>query len=258
MTDFNYNNFLRENALGPYAKIANSFRSKSHLSLDIFHKEGDDYVMNEDVREKLLQIAQEFINWLGLDVDVEDVTLTGSLSNYNWSEFSDVDLHILIDFSKFREDQDLVKNFFDAKKKVWNNDHNIKIKGFDVEVYAQDTEETHRSSGVYSVLNNGWVIEPEYENPKIDKLSIIRKAKEIEEMIDELAAKYKQGEDITKQTDELKVKINNYRNAGLDRSGEYSEENLVFKMLRRTQYIEKLYNIGKGLADRHLSLDEIF
>jgi hypothetical protein len=205
-----------------------------------------------------LQIAEEFIAWLSLDVEVDDVTLTGSLANYTWSEFSDLDLHILIDFSKFKEDQDLVKNFFDAKKNVWNNEHNIKIKGFDLELYVQDTADKHTSSGVYSVLNNSWLVEPEYENPKIDKLSIIRKAKDFEKAIDELAVRFKKGEDVTPQIDAFKTKIKNYRQAGLDKSGEYSEENLVYKMLRRTEYIQKLYNIGKGLADRHLSLDEIF
>lgn len=257
MNTFNYSNFLKENSLGPYGKILSSFQSKSFLSLDFFHKAEYDYEMNEDVRAKLLEVAQAFIDWLGLDVEVYDITLTGSLANYNWSEYSDVDLHIVIDFSKFKLDEDLIKSFFDAKKNVWNNEHDIKIKGFDTELYVQDTSEKHTSTGVYSVLNNRWVIEPELQSTKVDKEAVIRKSKQISNAIDELVQRAKQGVDVTIQVDKLKSKIKSFRQSGLDRAGEYSYENLTFKVLRRTGYIEKLFTLGSKLTDKQLSLDEM-
>jgi len=254
---FSYNLYLQENNLGPYGKILNSFSAKTTLCPDIFEKGEYDYVMREDVLKKLLEIAQEFVDWLGLDVTVQDVTLTGSLANFNWSEFSDVDLHIIIDFSKFKEDQDLVKNFFDAKKNVWNNEHNIKIKGFDTELYVQDSAEKHTSTGVYSLKNNRWVVEPEYESKEIDKELVMRKAQMLTKKINELINRFNEGQDVTSEVEALKKKIKNFRQAGLDRAGEYSYENLAFKLLRRTGYIEKLFILGNTLADRKLSLDEL-
>ncbi len=252
-----YVKFLRENQLGPYGRILNSFSAKTTLCPDIFEKGEYDYTMREDVLEKLLEIAQEFVDWLGLDVTVQDVTLTGSLANFNWSEFSDVDLHIIVDFSKFKEDEDLVKNFFDAKKNVWNNEHNIKIKGFDVELYVQDSSEKHTSTGVYSLKNNRWVIEPEYESKAIDKALVLRKASQLSKKINELINRFNEGEEVGAEVDALKKKIKALRQAGLDRAGEYSYENLAFKLLRRTGSIEKLFTLGNTLADRKLSLDEL-
>jgi nucleoside-diphosphate-sugar epimerase len=48
----------------------------------------------------------------------------------------------------------------DLKKQVFNDKHDIRIFGYDVELYAQDVEESHYSSGVYSVMNNEWISEP--------------------------------------------------------------------------------------------------
>ena len=49
-----------------------------------------------------------------MEVGIEDLRLTGSLANYNWSEYSDVDLHLVVDFEKIDEDIELVKAFFDS------------------------------------------------------------------------------------------------------------------------------------------------
>jgi predicted nucleotidyltransferase len=68
--------------------------------------------MKEEIREPMLKIASNFIEGLPFDVKIEDITLTGSLANYNWSSYSDVDLHIIVDFSKIDENYDLVKGFF--------------------------------------------------------------------------------------------------------------------------------------------------
>lgn len=254
MNNFNYNQFLSENNLGPYAKILSSFRSKTILCPEIFRKEGEEYVMDPEVREKLMEIAQAFLDWLGLEVKVEDITLTGSLANFNWSEYSDIDLHIVVNFSRFQEDEDLVKGFFDAKKGLWNLEHDIKIKGFDTEVYVQDKKEKHTSTGVYSVQNNRWVIEPEYQSANVDRETIIRKTKQLASMIDDLLSRAAQGEDVNLHIGTLKDKIKKFRQAGLDRAGEYSYENLTFKLLRRTGYIEKLFGLSKDLVDRELSL----
>jgi hypothetical protein len=232
-------------------KIVKSFKSKNDLNPEIF----DNFKMKSEIRKKLLEVSDNFIESLGVDFFIHDIVLTGSLSNYNWSEYSDVDLHILIDFEETDINIDLLKEFFDSKKNVWNKNTNIKIKNFDVEVYVQDLNEPHISSGVYSILNNEWVIEPEKNDPKIDDRKILEKGEEFASKIDNLIKTSKK-KDVTSEIDSLRKKIKSFRQSGLEKGGEYSYENLTFKLLRRNGYIEKLINLKTKLTDKKLSLSE--
>lgn len=244
-------------------KIIKSFESKDELSNNIFEKIEGNFKMRNDVRKALLKITDEFIESLGVEFFIHDIVLTGSLANYNWSNFSDVDLHILLDMDEFdnRKKSDsislhnIIKEFFDAKKNIWNEKHNIVIKGFDVELYVQDIQEPHISSGVYSVLNNNWIVEPEKKTPKIDDRLILQKgefyAKEIDKLIS-LGQKI----NVLPQIDDLRKKLKSFRQCGLDKGGEYSYENLTFKLLRRNGYIEKLLKLKTTLTDKKLSITQ--
>ena len=149
-----------------FEKILHSFSIKETLNPKVWENSEDPKraKMIPKVRKALERIAAEFIDDLGEDVFVEDVYLMGSLANFNWSEYSDVDLHILVDFNDFNDSnkkdstsmKKIVKEFFDSKKNNWNSEHDIKIKGYDVELYVQDSNEKHLSTGVYSILNNKW------------------------------------------------------------------------------------------------------
>ena len=126
--------------------ILKSFDLQDELNSKIWIKtKGENYVISQKVREKLLEIAYEFIEFLKVDIIVSDVHLTGSLSNYNWSEYSDFDLHIIADFDQFSKNKlDLYKELLTLKKTIFNSDQNIKIYGYDVELYVQDeNEETY-------------------------------------------------------------------------------------------------------------------
>lgn len=236
-------------------KIIKSFESKDSLSDNIFEKSGDDYVMRDDIQKKLLEISDNFIESLAVEFFIHDIVLTGSLANYNWSSFSDVDLHILIDFDELEYPKDLVKEFFDAKKNVWNEKHNILVKGFDVELYVQDLNEPHVSSGVYSVLHKNWVVEPKIDSPSIDDRKILEKGEEYAKKID-LLIKSSKSKDILNRIDELRKKIKEFRQSGLEVGGEYSYENLTFKLLRRNGYIEKLLNLKNSITDKKLSITQ--
>jgi predicted nucleotidyltransferase len=245
-------------------KIIKSFRSKSTLCPVVFEKTNKSYVMREDIRNKLLQITDEYIDFIGVEFFIHDIVLTGSLANYNWSEFSDVDLHIIIDMDEFDGDKKtdsivlhtIVADFFDAKEKVWKLNHDIKIKEFDVELYVQDINQEHVSSGVYSILNDKWVITPERLNPKIDDNKILQKGEEYGKQIDDLISKIKGDKDITNETKDLYKKIKKFRQSGLESGGEYSYENLTFKLLRRNGYIKKLLDLKSQLIDKKLSIPQ--
>ena len=243
-------------------QIVKSFETKETLSDQIFEEKKGHFVMRDEIKKRLIEISNDFIESLGVEFFIHDVVLTGSLANYNWSQYSDVDLHILIDFDELDKDSkkdsivlhSIMKEFFDAKKNVWNEKHEIKIKGYDVEVYVQDVNEEHISSGVYSILHNKWIIEPEKENPNIDDRKILEKGEEFGKKIDHLT---KNPKDITiDQLEDLRKKIKEFRQSGLESGGEYSYENLTFKLLRRNGYIQKLLRLKTQLTDKKLSITQ--
>jgi predicted nucleotidyltransferase len=237
-------------------KIIKSFKPKDSLSEQIFEGSDGEFSMRDDIRKNLLKISNDFIESLGIEFFIHDIVLTGSLANYNWSNYSDVDLHVLIDFKETDYNLDLLKEFFDAKKNVWNEKHNITIKGYDVELYVQDVDEKHVSSGVYSVLNNKWIVEPQKTKEFIDDRKIIEKGEEYMKLIDRLIEKSKTNLDLSDQIESLKSKIKRFRQSGLEQGGEYSYENLTFKLLRRNGYIHKLLTLKTDITDKKLSITQ--
>ncbi len=238
--------------MSKFQQILNSFSIKETLNPKVWENPDDPKksTMVPKVRKALERIAEEFVDYLGENVFVEDVVLTGSLSNFNWSEFSDFDLHIIVDMDEYGDDDELYKELFNLKKQVFNTSHNIKIFGYDVELYAQDAEEPHISSGVYSVMNNKWINVPRKVSLEIDKKVLEDKIKNWTEKIDTAV---ENGE--IKSLESIKDKLKKYRQSGLDDGGELSYENLVFKYLRRSGHIEKLFDsINKG-TDKELSVE---
>jgi hypothetical protein len=235
-------------------QIVKSFETKETLSDQIFEEKKGHFVMRDEIKKRLLEVSNDFIESLGVEFFIHDIVLTGSLSNYNWSQYSDVDLHILIDFEESKYEMDILKEFFDAKKNVWNEKHDIKIKGYDVEVYVQDVNEEHISSGVYSILHNKWIVEPKKDKPNIDDRKILEKGEEFGKRIDRLTQNPK--EITIDQLEDLRKKIKEFRQSGLESGGEYSYENLTFKLLRRNGYIQKLLKLKTQLKDRKLSITQ--
>ena len=204
------------------------------------------------VRRKLLKIAQDFIDGLPVEIDVEDVTLTGSLANYNWSNYSDVDLHIIVNFLGVDENRALVKSFFDNARMRWNDLHNIRIKGYDVEIYVEDARETHKSSGIYSILNGEWIKKPKRYQSEINFSAARRKADDLEFQVNIVsnliaAKKYKVA---LRNIERLKTKIRNIRRAGLEsKKQEFSVENIAFKILRRNGTLDLLSDLKTQAYD---------
>lgn len=220
----------------------------------------EDQKMKPEVKKNLLKIADDYFESLEIPgVDIEDVTMTGSLANYNWSKYSDVDLHIVIDYKDVPVDEDLVQDFFKSKSSNWNKEHDVKIYGYDVELYVQDINEPHHSTGVYSILNNEWKIKPEKKKISINDKSVKDKATMLMDRIEELYDDMGEGnyEDIVKGVDKLTEKIKKMRQAGLESGGEFSVENMVFKVLRRNGMMDRLYDIKTVAYDKSVTLESI-
>ena len=249
------------------SKIINSFYLQDELNPDIWYLPNEKYMgdpegqkmkLRPEVRQRLLKVAEIFLDYIDIDIYVHDIILIGSLTGYNWSEFSDFDVHILYDFNDAGKNSELYKELFHLKKTVFNAKHDISIKGFEVEVFVQDLNEKETSTGSYSVLNDSWIRFPEKEDFKVDKKKIKEKAQQWMDIIDGVLENA-EDEDLNDDIQLVKKyrdKLRKYRTCGLKKEGEYSYENLVFKFLRRNGYISKLEDFKNKITDKKLSLEQ--
>lgn len=220
-----------------------------------YHKElnpklWDGMKLKPEVRTKLLEIAKAFIKFLGIpDFEPMDITMTGSSANYNWTSKSDIDLHLIARQSN-HGCKEVTVELFDAKKDAFADKFEIKIYGIPVELYVQDHKEPHVSTGTFSVLKDEWIHEPKYHKPHWDQKEVSEKTKYIQHKIDSLI-KSDAGYTAAKA---LMKKIKAYRSAGLEESGEFSEENLTFKSLRMNGYLGKLKEYMTQARSKELSL----
>ena len=208
--------------------------------------------MIPEFREALLKIAYSFIDYLGVDVDVTDIIMTGSYANYNYTVFSDIDLHIVIDVSTLSDDTDLVGEFFNAKKSFWNDRHDIELLGIEVELYPQDAKEEHASSGVFSLLDNKWVIEPNKFKSKLDIEKIEFSSKKMIKEIEKAIISSIKASD----TSDIKLiikKLKKMRESGLSRGGELSDENVIYKVIRSRGLLQRLFDNKLKIEDTNLS-----
>ena len=239
-----------------------SFKPQKELNPKIWIKG----VMNSRVRLRLLDVADDFIDTLNVDwVKPKDIILTGSLANYNWSKFSDLDVHVLIDFKKVDERVEFVKEYFNSKKNEWNNTHeNLRIYGFPVELYVQDINEEHTASGIYSLNKNTWIKMPEKNHIKaikLDKyfiksktLKFINKISGLKKAVDSIDDEFKMRE-LSKEVKHTFDTIKGLRKEGLKKSGEMNPYNVMYKLMRRLGYIDTLLDLKAKTYDKLRSIE---
>lgn len=214
-----------------------------------------DNVLRPEVRQVLLDISNSYFESLDLKgLKVKDIYFTGSLANYGWTDGSDIDLHIIVDYGEL-SDIVFLEDYLYLKKKNWIDNHNISIYGFDVEPFAKDKEAEHAYKAIYSVLNNQWVVEPRKDRPTIDFETVKDKASSIMNDIDRIEGMSDESKKL-KEAEKLNEKLGGLRNIGLVKDGEYSNENLIYKTLKRAGYLDKLSDNKYDAFDKKLSLNE--
>ena len=228
----------------------------STLCPDLWDKKGELYVMRKEVRERLMKIADDFVvEYLAeakVKIKVKDVVVIGSIANFNWNKFSDIDLHLVFDYADLDMSEEDAFTMLTAIKINWNKSHDIKIKGHDLELGVQGLEQENHSKSTYSVKRNKWLVPPTNVSPKFDKETIKAKHNMMKEKIDALL-KAKDDDGLRRILEKLYV----MRQAGLDKSGEYSAENIVFKILRAQGYLDKIKDHAAQIYDKEMTLNEI-
>ena len=236
--------------------VFKSFQLKDELCPKMWTNEQ----LKPEIRKQLFKIAVDFFTKLELpdEIKLKDVLLVGSLANYNWSEYSDIDIHLVVDFSQFKEDEEFVKKFFDAQKNLYNIKHDIKIAGHDVEVYVQNKNDKVHAGGIYSLPKDNWVRKPMKDRFTVDRKNIKLKVDKFFDKMKSIEHAYKKEnyKDTITKIDALKDQIKKMRQSGLEKGGEYSIENLVFKVLRRTDFMELLDTYKNKAYDKMVSVNE--
>jgi len=204
--------------------------------------------LKPEVKAQLLLIAEDFREFLGVtDLDLKDITISGSNAAYTYTPNSDIDLHLVVKMP----DNEVYRELFDAKKFQYNEQHNITIGGYDVELYVQDADAPHISQGIYSILNNDWIQVPRRVKSVVDDTSTRNKFESVGHQIERAI---KSGN--LKQMTCMAEKIKKMRQTGLEQHGEFGPENLAFKMLRSQGKIKELYDARNAAKDQELSLKE--
>ena len=206
----------------------------------------DNNSLRKEIRFKLIKIARHFAEYLNVPrLHLKDVTLSGSSAGYNYSSYSDIDLHLVV--SKTDGNDEL----FTAKKNLYNSEHDLEIKGIPVELYVQPADQKHHSAGIYSVLDDKWIVEPVHEEPTISPKDIRAKARNYAGKINTAI----RSGDINKCRETMDG-LKRLRKAGLESKGEQSVENLAFKLLRARGQIDKLRKYITKLESAELSLKD--
>ena len=249
----NINNKWRE-YLSEIDVDPSNFEPKYDLNQRIWQ----DLRMDPKVRARCLKIVDEFLDSFDIEVEFEDIILTGSIASYHWNDKSDIDLHVMIDYDKIDENDDLLKELFNLKRLQWNKSHEIMIRGHEVELYMQDVNEDHYSLGEFSVFFNKWIKKPSLEDSNIDFGLVEKKADQFAEEIDEVGrlndkAEYREAYKLAKR---IAKRLKKARATALEKDGVMSTLNLVFKALRNADYIAKLMSLKSGSYDKMMSMTE--
>jgi len=241
------------------------FEQKTYYNDTLHPKFWNNDEFREDISRPILKIVDDFIS----DDEhikpemVEDVQLTGSLANFNYSDHSDLDVHILLDFANINKDESIVKRALDGKRFIWNLRHDIEFNNHEVELYFQDIHEPHVASGLFSLQDNRWIKKPVHDPPEIDHRDVQKKAFEFKKELDLLEEALDNISDakefalINKRAKKLKDKIMRMRQQGLTDKGEFSVENLAFKTLRNDETISKLNDLIIKSYDLMFSKDDL-
>ena len=202
-----------------------------------------------EVRQKLLEISENFEQYVEIPMHIVDVVLVGSNASYNYTQYSDIDVHLIVN-TELTEGvpEDIQTLVFNLKKTAFNKEFDIKIKGIPVELYVEDLHSSVQSNGIYSIRRNKWVKEP--KPITIEKRDITQELDAWTERIN-AAIMSKDYEQITNVLDALYL----MRKNSISIEGEYGRGNEIFKTLRDKGLLSNLKDSMNRCISSNLSLE---
>lgn len=250
------------------SKELNKFKATTGLKEDI-EKHGSlnpklfkDNILKTEVKDKVIEIVKEFLKIL-LDEEVplrvKDIILAGSNASFNYTDKSDVDIHIVADTKIFDENAELYQKLYDAYRRIFENKYDINFYGIPVELYVESGINPVVSNGIYSIMNNHWVKFPELAKiPEINQKEIDKLVKPWEDKYKALVAEIKKDPtDGEQKIEAFMDSIYEMRHLGIKEGGEFSPSNVCFKELRSKGYFNKLRELKIKLINDRLSLEEM-
>jgi predicted nucleotidyltransferase len=236
----------------------------SKLDKDVnieYHKKlNDKFWLNNhlknSIRKKLLSLAKYYFKTLDLDskVKIKDIIFTGSLANYNYTNLSDIDLHIVIEYKNVSDDVDFVKDYFSQKRAAWEVSNDVKINDYPVEIYVQDVnEDTTGKGAIYSLVSNKWIKKPKYKLPEVDKHLITKKVNKYLDILNKISM-MKDSQKKLDNYNKIFDKIKKSRGESTKKEGEFSVDNLVFKVLRNKNVFDIVKNNKKDIVNKLFSM----
>ena len=108
-----------------------------------------------EVKDKIIEIIEEFLSTIDLDIKIIDARIVGSQASFNYTAQSDLDIHLITNFELMDASEEILTVLYNALKTKFNKDYNITIRGIDVEIYIEDMKSSTVSNGIYFIRSGG-------------------------------------------------------------------------------------------------------
>lgn len=227
-----------------------NLQEKLELHNSLNPKIWEDNELKPSVKDKIIEIVDQFQEDLDYPIDIVDIRIVGSNASYNYTEFSDLDIHLVVNMELMDMSQDVSQIFFNLAKTNFNNKYDISIKGINAELYVEDVNSTAITNGIYSIYQQRWVKFPKKIVPPDVDIS-----KELVIFTDRIHTVLSKGNinSVTKLINDLYI----MRKDSLDSAGEYGKGNQLFKELRNQGLLDDLKSKLNELKSKELSLEQL-
>lgn len=206
--------------------------------------------LKPEVKKKIVEIVDYFESQLQVPLNIVDIQLCGSNASFNYTEQSDLDVHIIANFEVVTNETEILQTVYDLEKTRFNKDYDISVHGVEIELYVQDIRSGINSNGIYSVLDNKWIKEPK----PITRATKHSTDKEVQKWKAHIARVLKAGnyEDIINCINTLYLIRHNSLNVD---GNEFGKANQIFKDVRNLGLLDKLKLAAKKAKSKELTLE---
>ena len=205
----------------------------------------------DDVKARLFEIVEQFTSTVDIPLPIADIHLVGSNCNYNYTNKSDLDVHIISNFELVQAPKEVMQVLYNALKAKFNADYDISIRGIDVEIYVEDIKSTTMSNGIYSLYKDKWIKFPE----KLTNIPNVDFGQQLVGMTNRIQRAIQ-----SENSDDIKDVINSLymiRKNSLGTEGEYGKGNQLFKEVRNNGLLDDLKDAYKKARSKELTLEHL-